>query len=132
MILANVGSDETVAQGIRYAADNGAKVLNMSIGRSGAARSAPVVEDAIRYAVGKGCFVAIAGGNRFEDGNELEVYAEIASRIDGAVSVAATDRNQRRAPYSTTGSWVELAAPGGSSVGSAPPASSFSRPTTSR
>ena len=113
----NEGSDESVAEGIRYAADNGAKILNMSIGRTGGARSAPVVEEAIRYAIGKGCFIAIAGGNGFDDGNELEVYAEIASRIDGAVSVAATDRNRRRASYSTTGSWVELAAPGGSTQG---------------
>ncbi len=113
----NEGTDETVAQGIRYEADNGAKILNMSIGRAGDAGSAPAVEAAIRYAVGKGCFVVIAGGNGFEDGNQLEVYAEIASRVDGAVSVAATDRNRRRAFYSTTGSWVELAAPGGSSVG---------------
>ncbi|HEV3486530.1 MAG TPA: S8 family serine peptidase, partial [Vicinamibacterales bacterium] len=58
---ATSGSDDIVARGIRYAADNGAKVINMSIGRTGAA--APVVEDAIRYAVGRGAFVAIAAGN---------------------------------------------------------------------
>ena len=57
------GTDDVVARGIRYAADNGAKVINMSIGRSGP--PAPVVEDAIKYAVGKGAFVAIAGGQRF-------------------------------------------------------------------
>jgi serine protease len=110
----NTGTDDTVARGIRYAADNGAQVINMSIGRTGPARSAPVVEDAIRYAVGKGVFVAIAGGNGFEDGNETEVYAEIANRVQGAVSVAATDRNHNRAFYATTGGYLELAAPGGS------------------
>src|SRR5262249_42598765 len=47
----NVGTDETVARGIRYAADNGAKVINMSIGRTGPPNTAPVVEDAMRYAV---------------------------------------------------------------------------------
>jgi serine protease len=107
----NEGTDDVVARGIRYAADNGAKVLNMSIGRTGP--PAPVIEDAIRYAVSKGAFVAIAGGNGFEKGNETEVVAEIASRVDGAVSVAAVDRNLNRAYYSTTGSWIELAAPGG-------------------
>jgi serine protease len=110
----NVGTDDTVARGLRYAADNGAKIINMSLGRSGMARSAPAVEDAIRYAVGKGAFVAIAGGNGFEDGNETEVFAEIANRIPGAVSVAALDRNHNRAYYSTTGNYLELAAPGGS------------------
>jgi serine protease len=109
-----VGTDATVARGIRYAADNGAQVINMSLGRTGDAGSAPAVEDAIRYAVSKGVFISIAGGNEFEDGNPTEVIAEIASRVQGAVSVAATDKNHNRAYYSSTGSYIELAAPGGS------------------
>jgi serine protease len=76
------------------------------------------VEDAIKYAVSKGAFVAIAAGNDFQDGNPTEVIAEIASRVQGAVSVAAVDRNKNHAPYSSTGSWVELAAPGGDFPGS--------------
>ena len=111
----NQGTDDVVARGIRYAADNGAKVINMSIGRPGA--PAPVVEDAIKYAVGKGVFIAIAAGNDFEDGNPTEVIAAIASRVPGAVSVAAVDRASSHAWYSSTGSWVELSAPGGSSRG---------------
>jgi len=111
----NVGTDDVVARGIRYAADNGAKVINMSIGRSGP--PAPVIEDAIKYAVGKGAFISIAAGNDFEDGNPAEVVAEIASRVQGAVSVGATDRSNNRAFYSSTGSWVELAAPGGAFPG---------------
>jgi serine protease len=108
------GSDIEVAQGIRYAVDNGAQVINMSLGSSGPAGSAPVIEDAIRYAVGKGVFVAVAGGNDFENGNPTEVIAEIASRVQGAVSVAAVDPSKAHAYYSSTGSWIELAAPGGS------------------
>ena len=107
----NEATDEVVARGIRYAADNGAKIINMSIGRSGP--PAPVMEDAIKYAVGKGVFVAVAAGNEFEDGNPVEVLAEIASRVKGAVSVAAVDRAGNHAFYSTTGSYVELSAPGG-------------------
>ena len=109
----NEGTDETVARGIRYAADHGAKVINMSIGRTGP--EAPVIEAAIRYAVGKGVFVAIAAGNDFLDGNPTEVIAEIASRVQGAVSVGAVDRNSDRAFYSSSAGWVELVAPGGSS-----------------
>ena len=70
----------------------------------------------MRYAVGKGCFLAVAGGNEATEGNGVEVYAEIASRLQGAVSVAAVDPNRRRAYYSTTGTWLELAAPGGSDL----------------
>jgi serine protease len=126
------GSDDDVARGIRYAADNGAKVLNMSLGSSGppdcATRSnqpdcSPVIEAAMRYAVGKGCFITVAGGNEFEDTvvpygtNPTSVIAEIASRIPGAVSVAAVDRAKAHAYYSSSGSYIELSAPGGSERG---------------
>ena len=59
-------------------------------------------------------FIAISAGNEFEDGNPTEVFAEIASRVKGAVSVGAIDRAHNRAYYSSSGTWVELAAPGGS------------------
>ncbi len=106
------GTDDTVAQGIRYAADNGAHVINMSIGRE-AGGAATVVEDAVRYAVSKGVFVAIAAGNDNTTGNRPNRSAEFASRIDGAVAVGAVGRTLNRAYYSTTGSYVELSAPGG-------------------
>jgi serine protease len=109
------GTDDTVARGIRYAADNGANIINMSIGRTG--DPAPVIEDAIKYAVGKGVFIAIAAGNGFEDGNQTEVLAEIASRVQGAVSVAAVDPAKQHAHYSTTGPYIELSAPGGTDRG---------------
>lgn len=123
------GSDDDVARGLRYAADNGAKIINMSLGSSGPANCgtnpsqdgcSPVIEAAIRYAVGKGCFVAIAAGNEFEDNvplfgtNPTSVLAEIASRVPGAVSVAAVDPAKNHAYYSSTGSYIEIAAPGGS------------------
>jgi serine protease len=105
------GTDSQVAQGVRYAADNGARVINMSIGRSGA--PAPVVEDAMRYAISKGVFITVAAGNDGADGNPLEVVSEIASRLPGAVTVGAVDVFKNQAFYSSFGPWVELAAPGG-------------------
>jgi serine protease len=122
----NKGTDDVVALGIRYAADNGAQIINLSLGRTGPANCgvdqsqsgcAPAIEDAIRYAVGKGSFVVIAGGNAFAEGNPTEVLAEIASRIPGAVSVAAVNRGKGHASYSTSGSYIELAAPGGQFAG---------------
>ena len=107
-------NDAQTARAIRYAADNGAKVLNMSFGRGGA--PAPVVEDAIRYAVGKGAFIVISagnGGNSPITPSPLEVIADIASRVEGAVAVAAVGRNLDRSPYSSRGPWIEIAAPGG-------------------
>ena len=105
------GTDSGVAQGIRYAADNGAQIINMSIGRSGP--PAPAVEAAMAYAVGQGVFISVAAGNEGNNGNPLEVVAEIAGRLDGAVAVAALDVSRNQAPYSSFGSFVELSAPGG-------------------
>lgn len=99
-----------IAEAIRYAADNGAHVVNLSLGGSFAA---PILRDAIQYAVGKGVFVSIAAGNGFESGNAVEFPAAYAPQINGAVSVGAVGRSQRRAYYSSTGSHLELAAPGG-------------------
>jgi serine protease len=126
------GFDDDIARALHYAADNGAKIVNMSLGGSGPSDCAtnanqpecsPVIEAALRYAVGKGCFVTLAGGNEFEDTvppfgtNPTSVLAEIASRIPGVVSVAAGDRAKAHAYYSSTGSYIELAAPGGSERG---------------
>jgi serine protease len=104
-------TDDQVARAIRYAADHGARAINMSFGRSGAA--APVVEDAVRDAVSRGAFCVFSAGNDALAGNPLQRYAEIASRVDGAVSVGAVGPGLVRSRYSSTGSWVELSAPGG-------------------
>jgi serine protease len=106
------GTDDVVARGIRYAADNGAKVINLSIGREDGG-PAPVVTDAIRYAVGKGVFLAAAAGNSRADGNQPNRLTQSAPDIDGFVAVGAVGRTLDLAFYSTTASYVELAAPGG-------------------
>ena len=99
----NGGTDDVVARGMRYAADNGAKVINMSIGRmpAGPPRS---VEDAIRYAVGKGVFVADRRWQREETGNQPNVIAEHrAAHRRRRRGRRGRPRRSRRAYYSTTG-----------------------------
>jgi serine protease len=102
---------QDIADGIRYAADNGAKVINVSLGGLSAS---PVERDAIAYAVGKGAFVANSAGNEFESGNPIEYPAAYAPSIDGMMAVGAIGKSKTRAYYSSTGSHVEIAAPGGS------------------
>ena len=97
----NGGTDDVVARGVRYAADNGARVINMSLGRE-TGGPAPAVDDAIRYAVGKGVFVAIASGNTRETGNQPNVIGNIAPSLGGAVTVGAVGRSLETAFYSTT------------------------------
>jgi serine protease len=106
------GTDDLLARGIRYAADNNADVINMSLGRTGGG-PAPAVEAALRYAVSQGAFVAIASGNEAEEGNGVNRIGEAAPAIPGVVVVGAIGRNLTRATYSNFNSTVELAAPGG-------------------
>lgn len=108
----NEGTDDVVARGIRYAADNGAKVINLSIGRSSGG-PAPVVTDAMRYAVARGVFIAVASGNTRDSGNQPNRLAQPAPDINGMVAVGAVGRTLDAAYYSTSGTFVELAAPGG-------------------
>jgi serine protease len=84
----------------------------MSFGFEGPA-TLPVIEDALRYAVGKGAVVVVAAGNEFEEGNPVEPLAELAARIDGVISVGAVGRDLNRAYYSSSRSSVEVTAPGG-------------------
>lgn len=104
--------DDLIAEGIRYAADHGAQVINVSLGGPGAAQ---VLADALTYAVSKGSFVALSAGNSFESGNPPDYPATYADAIDGVMSVAAVGPSLTRAYYSSTTSKVEIAAPGGNS-----------------
>jgi serine protease len=106
----NPPSMSVLALGIRYAADHGAKVINMSLG---ADAESFTVESAIRYAIGRGVFIAAAAGNTGDDDNAPEWPGAYAAGIDGLMAVGALDYNLDRAPYSTYRDYVEIAAPGG-------------------
>jgi serine protease len=108
---AGVCTDDAIAQGIRYAADNGAKVINVSIGGP----SAPPITilEALHYAVAKGSFVALAAGNSYDQGNPVIYPAAFAPSIDGVMAVGAVAPSLGHAYYSSAGPYVEIAAPGG-------------------
>ena len=99
-----------IVQGVRYAADNGAKVINLSLGGTFQSQTERA---AIQYAVSQGAFVAISNGNDFLDGNPVSYPAAFAAQINGAMSVAATNQVRGQAAYSSTGPHTEIAAPGG-------------------
>ncbi len=106
----NESTMSVLAQGIRFAVDHGAKVINLSLGSEDPAAS---VESALRYAVTNGAFVAIAAGNGGNEENLPEWPASYASSIEGVMAVGAVDYDFARAPYSTHRDYVEIAAPGG-------------------
>ncbi len=92
-----------LAQAIRDAADQGARVISMSLGRD----PDQGVEDAINYAFGRGAVLVAAGGN---DGRENDVnYPGAYSNV---VGVGAIDRNKVRAGFSDGGPELDVVAPG--------------------
>ena len=97
------GAATGVAQGIRWAVDHGASIINMSFVLSGPDAG---VEDAIAYAHSHGVLVVAAAGN---SGGGDPTYP---ASYPFVVSVAATDASDALYPWSTRGSWVTLAAPG--------------------
>jgi len=103
-------TDAAIAEAIHFAADNAADVINLSLGGE---EPSPMILEALQYAIGRGLFVSIAAGTEYREGNPVTYPAKYAEQLDGVVGVGAVGRSSRRAYYSTTGSYVEVVAPGG-------------------
>jgi serine protease len=105
-VLDHFGSGTTAAisDAIRWAVDHGAKVLNLSLGGGG--RSA-VMEHAVEYARAHGAVVVCAAGNGGRG------VVEFPAAYPGSVAVAAVGPTGERAPYSSWGKELDVAAPGG-------------------
>lgn len=98
------GAYSWIANGIIWAADNGAKVINMSLG--GSTRSS-MMENAVNYAWNKGVVLVAAAGN---SNNPSKTYPGAYARV---IAVAATNNLDRKASFSSYSSqWVDVAAPG--------------------
>ena len=88
------GSYEGVANGIRYAADNGADVINMSLGGD---TDSSVLRSAVEYAASKGVIVVMASGN---DGDSTTMgHYPAAYATDSGIAVGAVDRNSNVASF---------------------------------
>jgi serine protease len=98
------GSVGGIASAIRYAADKGAKVINMSLG--GAFPSA-VLKKAVAYAHQKGVTVVCAAGN------ESRGRVGYPAAYPGAIAVSATQFDESTTFYSNYGKDIDIAAPGG-------------------
>ncbi|MBW4583539.1 MAG: S8 family serine peptidase [Tildeniella nuda ZEHNDER 1965/U140] len=94
------GSNRDVAAGIRYAADNGADVINLSLG--GSASSA--IADAVKYAAQEGALVVMAAGN---DGGSQPVFPGNLANQWG-IAVGAIDINKKLANFSDRAGVVPL------------------------
>lgn len=92
-------------EGIVYAADHGAQVINCSWGGSGGGQ---LGQDAIDYAISKGSLVVAAAGN---NGSQINHYP---SAFRGVLAVASSTSSDRKSNFSNFGYWVDIIAPGSS------------------
>jgi len=99
------GTARRIARGLRFAADHGADVANVSIAGPAPAR---VLRAAIDYAGAKGVTIVAAAGN---DGRASVSWP---AAYPGVIAVGAVDRARERAGYSNYGTALDLVAPGGS------------------
>jgi hypothetical protein len=92
-----------MASGIEWAADRGAKVINLSYGTSGCPKT---IAAAAQYARNRGALVVVAAGNQNID--LTSTYPEHPSFM----MVGATDQSDARASFSNFGTAIDLSAPG--------------------
>ncbi|HIK09992.1 MAG TPA: S8 family serine peptidase [Oscillatoriaceae cyanobacterium M33_DOE_052] len=98
------GTVADIAEAIKFAADNGADVINMSLGGGGESQ---VMKEAIAYAHNKGVVIIAAAGNSGENS------ASYPARYTNVIGVSALGPTSEKAPYSNFGAGVDISAPGG-------------------
>lgn len=98
------GQTADIAEAIRFAADNGADIINMSLGGPMPSR---IMQDAVSYARSKGVVVIAAAGN---GGTSRPSYP---AAYPDVFAVAATQFDRTTTFYSNYGRYVDIAAPGG-------------------
>jgi serine protease len=96
------GTMADVAEGIRWSADHGAQVINLSLG---APMKSKVVENAVNHAIKKGVVVVAAAGNSGRSVGWPAAYP-------GVIAVSATDKNDKIAWFSSRGPEIAIGAPG--------------------
>jgi subtilisin family serine protease len=99
--------DSRAAKAIKYAVDNGAKVINNSWGPSKRRPSNRTIEEAIDYAYSKGTICVFAAGNENDD---VKYYSP--ANHPNVIAVGSTDKNDKRSPFSNYGKQIKVSAPG--------------------
>jgi len=99
-------------EGIIWAADNGAHIINMSFGGPGYFQTMQMIID---YAYNKGCVLVGGAGNNgdgSEDPNNIN-YVTYPAACNHVIAVGATNGNDVAASFSNYGAWIDVMAPGG-------------------
>lgn len=103
--LSSTGSGYTsdIGEGIMWAADRGAKVINLSLGGP---YYDQYLQDSVNYAYNKGALIIAAAGN---SNTSAPSYP---AALNNVVAISAVDQSNSRASFSNYGSYIDLAAPG--------------------
>lgn len=99
------GSLSDIARGIVYARNNGAKVINLSLGGSGFSR---LLKETIHEISRQGVLVVAAAGN-----SDQNAVWFTPAKLPDVITVSATDHNDGRTAFSNFGEKIDVAAPGG-------------------
>jgi len=104
---AGEGSDDCIADGIVWATDHEAKIINLSLGSSS---ESDVLKEALQYSSDKGCLIVAAGGNKEADSTQTTISFPAAD--PHVLAITATNSNDQIAVFSLPGPQAALAAPG--------------------
>jgi thermitase len=96
-------TDSRIVEGINWSVNQGAEVVNLSLGGSG---DSSVLRTAVNRAYSQGAVMVAAAGN---EGTNVPQYPAAYSKV---IAVSATTTDGRLARFSNRGDWVDLAAPG--------------------
>lgn len=97
------GSYSQVAEGLKWAVDQGVKVINMSATDDKLSQS---MKDTVDYVLNKNVVLVVSAGN---DNNTTKMYP---AAVPGVIAVASTNCQDQKSSFSTYGNWVTIAAPG--------------------
>lgn len=111
------GNAETLARGIDAAVNAGAQVANVSVSVT---NPTPQLRAAVQRAASVGLIIVAAAGNAAQNGNPTTYPAAYSTQFPNVIAVGATDSKDVAAPFSETGGYVDIAAPGAGVVAAAP------------
>lgn len=103
----NSGTWLRISLGIRYAVSRGAQIVNLSLGNKGQKGISRTVDNAVLYAINRGCTVVAAAGNDNWDVSDCSI-----AHLDRCIVVSAVDSNLQKASFSNWGNTVDVTAPG--------------------
>ena len=111
------GTAETLANAIDYAIQAKADVINISQDTANAVEPDPTLKAAVDAALAQEIVIVASAGN---DGLGGKVKRTYPASYEGVLAVAASDRNNERAPFSQAGEFVGVAAPGVDMISTVP------------